>query len=224
MGLNPIDLSLRQTLRERVADTIRDAIIKGVLRPDGRIEESEMAARFNISRTPIREAIRQLEAEGFIKVLARRGAYVAPITEKNVREYYEIKSALEGCAAKLACARIKVDDINRMEEINAKLDDAHQKSDWKLAFELHNKFNDKIWRNCGNDKLYQMLQTLTRQFQRFRMILTRSGRLEGSIKLNNDIISAFRGRNAELVEKLVKENAAYRGETLISEILKYGRV
>lgn len=224
MGLNPVDLSVRQTLRERVADTIRDAIIKGTLRPDRRIEETEMALKFNISRTPIREAIRQLEAEGFIKVLARKGAYVAPITEKKIREYYEIKSALEGCAAMLACSRISDEDIGKLEEINAKLEDAYNNGDWQMAFKLHSQFNDRIWKNCGNERLHQMLQTLTSQFQRFRIVITKNGKLEGSIQLNKEIINAFHERNTRIAEQLAKDNATYRSEALIAEILQQGQL
>ncbi len=220
MGLRQIDLQKKQTLREQIADAIRDAIIKGILRPEERVAEAEMANKFNISRTPIREAIRQLETEGFIKVQAHRGAYVAPITEKDIREFYEIKSLLEGYAARLACSRMGEEDIKKLEEINNKLEEAHKKNEWRLAFKLHNEFHDKFLRNCGNEKLYQILHALTQQFQRFRIALTMSGKIEGSIAQHKEIVNAFRKRNAEGIEKLVQENATYGSETLISEILK----
>ncbi len=224
MGLRQIDLQKKQTLREQIADAIRDAIIKGILQPEERVAEAEMANKFNISRTPIREAIRQLETEGFIKVQAHRGAYVAPITEKDIRDFYEIKSILEGYAAKLACSRISEDEIKKMEDLNNKLEEAHKNAEWRLAFKLHNEFHDKFLRSCGNDKLYQLLQSLTQQFQRFRIALTMSGKIEGSISQHREIVNAFRKRNAELVEKLVKENATYGSETLVSEILRRGQV
>ncbi|MCL5277155.1 MAG: GntR family transcriptional regulator [Deltaproteobacteria bacterium] len=224
MGLRQIDLQKKQTLREQIADAIRDAIIKGILRPEERVAEAEMANKFNISRTPIREAIRQLETEGFIKVQAHRGAYVAPITEKDVREFYEIKSLLEGYAAKLACARMSEEDIKKLDEINNRLEEAHKKNEWRLAFKLHNEFHDKFLRSCGNEKLYQILNALTQQFQRFRIALTMSGKIEGSIVQHKEIVNAFRKRNAEGVERLVKENATYGSETLISEILRREQV
>ncbi len=224
MGLRQIDLQKKQTLREQIADAIRDAIIKGILRPEERVAEAEMANKFNISRTPIREAIRQLETEGFIKVQAHRGAYVAPITEKDVREFYEIKSLLEGYGARLACTRMSEEDIKKLDEINNRLEEAHKKNEWRLAFKLHNEFHDKFLRNCGNEKLYQILNALTQQFQRFRIALTMSGKIEGSIVQHKEIVNAFRKRNAETVEKLVKENATYGSETLISEILRREQV
>lgn len=224
MGLRQIDLQKKQTLREQIADAIRDAIIKGILQPEERVAEAEMANKFNISRTPIREAIRQLETEGFIKVQAHRGAYVAPITEKDVREFYEIKSLLEGYAAKLACMRMSEEDIKKLEDLNNRLEDAHKKGEWRIAFKLHNEFHDKFLRNCGNEKLYQVLFALTQQFQRFRIALTMSGKIEGSIAQHKEIVNAFRKRNADLAEKLVKENATYGSETLVSEILRHGQV
>jgi len=216
-----MDLQKKQTLREQIADAIRDAIIKGILRPEERVAEAEMANKFNTSRTPIREAIRQLETEGFIKAQAHRGAYVASITAKDIREFYEIKSILEGYAARRACSRITDVDIEKLEELNNKLDEAHKKGEWRLAFRLHNEFHEKFLRNCGNETLHQLLQSLTKRFQRFRIALTMSGKIEGSISQHKKIVIAFRRRNAEIVEELVKENAVYGSETLIHEILKY---
>ncbi len=220
MSIKQIDLQKKQTLREQIADTIRDAIIKGILKPDERVAEAEMANKFNISRTPIREAMRQLESEGFIKVTPHRGAFVAPITEKDIREFYAIKSILEGYAARLACNRISEEDIRKMDDLNNKFEIVHKNGEWRTAFKLHNEFHERFLRNCGNDKLYQLLKSLTQQFQRFRIALTMSGKIEGSITQHKEIVEAFRKRDQNRVEELVKQNATYGSEVLITEILK----
>src|SRR3989338_6829835 len=109
------------TLRERIVDFIKDSIISGRLRPGERVPEQEIAQSLGISRTPIREAFRQLESEGFISVTPRKGAVVSPITDKDVNEFYAIKSLLEGFAAKTACPKLAQKDIKRLESLNAQI-------------------------------------------------------------------------------------------------------
>ncbi len=90
------------TLRERIVTSIRSAIVNGQLKPGTRIAEPELAERFGISRTPIREAFRQLESEGFITVIPRKGAIVAFFSAQDVSNFYDLKMILEGYAARMA--------------------------------------------------------------------------------------------------------------------------
>jgi len=90
------------TLREKILETIRDAISSGALKPGERVAEPDLAERFGISRTPIREAFRQLESEGYLTVIPRKGAVVISFSTKEVDEFYAIKSILEGYAANRA--------------------------------------------------------------------------------------------------------------------------
>src|SRR3989304_8413620 len=99
------------TLRERIVDFIKDSIISGRLKPGERVPEQEIAESFGISRTPIREAFRQLEGEGFISVVARKGAGASPSPDNAVRDFYVIKSLLEGYAARIACQTLAPKDL-----------------------------------------------------------------------------------------------------------------
>ncbi|RMG58718.1 MAG: GntR family transcriptional regulator [Deltaproteobacteria bacterium] len=214
------DIENHQTLRERIVDTIREAIINGILKPGTKISEPELAERFGISRTPIREALRQLESEGFITVIPRKGAVVSKLSRKDVEEFYELKSILEGYAARKAVEKITDEDISHMENVNRQLEKLTQKGDLRKAYELHNEFHDAFVRICGNEKLYRIIQNLVRQFQRFRMILSVPGKIEGSIEQHWQIIDAFKKRDPDLVEKLVRENALYGQNLLLQEFEK----
>ena len=119
------------TLRERIVEFVKDAIIKGRLKPGERVPESELAEMFGISRTPIREAFRQLESEGFITFTPRKGAIVSPITDKDVIEFYAIKGLLEGYAAKMACCKISDKEIRRMEDLNSQMTKCSERNDVK---------------------------------------------------------------------------------------------
>ena len=90
-----------QTLREKILETIREAILRGALKPGEKVAEPELAERFGISRTPIREAFRQLESEGYLTVIPRKGAVVTALSERDVEEFYAIKSILEYVAPEL---------------------------------------------------------------------------------------------------------------------------
>jgi len=208
------------TLRERIVSSIRSAIVNGQLRPGSRIAEPELAEKFGISRTPIREAFRQLESEGFISVIPRKGAIVASFSAQDVSNFYDLKMILEGYAARKATMTLTEGEINRMETLNRQMEAASGKKDLRRVLELHNEFHDTFLRACGNDRLHQIVQSMVAQFQRYRLILAMPGRVEGSIEKHAEIIDAFRKRDPALAEKLVQQNALYGKKILLRELAK----
>lgn len=217
-----INLENHQTLRERIVDTIREAIINGILRPGTRISEPELAEKFGISRTPIREALRQLESEGFINVVPRKGAEVSSLSRKDVEDFYELKSVLEGYAARKAVENMSDKDIARMEELNRQLEKLTQKGDLKRAYQLHSDFHDVFLNACGNNRLFSIVHGMVKQFQRFRLSLSVPGRIEGSINQHWKIIEGFKQRDPDLVEQLVRENANYGMNVLLKDFEEEG--
>ena len=216
-----VNLERYQTLREKIVDYLKESIIKGHLKPGERIAEPELAEKFGVSRTPVREALRQLESEGFLTVLPRKGATVSPITDKDVQEFYAIKSLLEGYAARIACERMTEKDVRRMEELNEQMKVFAENEDVKSFFKCDNRFHDVFLKACGNDKLYNLVHSLVQQFERFRITaLSVPGRMRDSVRQHEEIIDAFRRRDGERVEKLVKANAEKGAEILVQEIRK----
>jgi len=215
----PVDKPL--TLRERIVEFIKDAVVSGRLKPGERVPEQEIAANFGISRTPIREAFRQLETEGFISLIPRKGAVVSPITDKDVVEFYAIKSLLEGYAARTACPALTPRDIKRLEGLNTAMKKCADKGDVKGFFRLDNQFHDTFLKACGNDKLCTLVHNLVQQFERFRVTaLSLPGRMKDSVGQHDDIIQAFKDSDAALVETLVRANAEKGRDVLVDEILK----
>lgn len=207
------------TLREQIVDFIKDSVISGRLKPGERVPEQEIAESFGISRTPIREAFRQLESEGFITVTPRKGAVVSPITDKDVSEFYEIKSLLEGYAAKTACATLTPKDIKRLESLNAQMEKCAEKGDFKGFFRLDNQFHDTFLKSCGNEKLCALVHQIVQQFERFRVTaLSLPGRMADSVRQHREIIEAFREGRSTVVEGLVRANAEKGRDILVEEI------
>jgi len=208
-----------QTLRERILGTIRDAILNGQLKPGEKVAEPELAERFGISRTPIREAFRQLESEGYLTVIPRKGAVVTDLSEREVEEFYSIKSILEGYAARMAAEKMTSRDCERLEAINGRLKQLASEGDVKTFFRVHDEFHELFIRAAGNDKLFTLIGQLLRKFNRLRMAsLALPGRMEISVQEHIKILEAFRQHDGEKADNLVRKNAAYGGQVLIQSL------
>ncbi|BCR02962.1 GntR family transcriptional regulator [Desulfuromonas versatilis] len=208
-----------QTLREKILETIREAILKGALKPGEKVAEPELAERFGISRTPIREAFRQLESEGYLSVIPRKGAVVASLSERDVEEFYAIKSILEGYAARIAAERLSERDLERLETINNNLEKLARDGDVKNFFRVHNEFHELFIRAAGNDKLLELINQLVLKFNRLRMAsLSLPGRMEISVREHHKIIEAFRAQDGARADELVSKTAAIGGQVLIQSM------
>lgn len=208
------------TLREKIADAIRDDIIKGRLKAGQRVSEPELATRYGISRTPVREAFRQLAAEGFLQLTPRKGVRIAYLTEKDVTEFYELKSVLEGYAARIAAEKIQEKDLQKMEQLNEQIAKLHEHGDLKKIAKVHNDFHSIFLEASGNDQLQSTVSQLANRFQRFTILLALAGKNLEAVAQHRDIIEAFRRRDAERAEQLVKANAFLGKELMIREVLQ----
>jgi DNA-binding GntR family transcriptional regulator len=215
-----IQIDNHLTLREKIVETVRNAIVNGQIPAGTRVAEPELADRFGISRTPIREAFRQLESEGFITVIPRKGAIVASLSAKDISDFYDLKMVLEGYAARCAAKSLTEKEMVKMETVNRQMEAAAEKKDLRKVLALHNEFHDIFLKACGNEKLHAIVQNMVMQFQRFRLILAMRGKIEGSLRQHREIIDAFRKRDAQLAESLVVKNALYGKKVLLRELAK----
>jgi DNA-binding GntR family transcriptional regulator len=204
------------TLREKILEYIRDAIISGALKAGSRVSEPELAERYGISRTPIREAFRQLESEGYLTVIPRRGAIVSEFTQKDVEDFYAIKSILEGYAARMACEKLTGKELDRLEANNKRLNELAEQNDIKTFFKVHNDFHDMFIKAADNEKLRELITSVVTRFQRLRfMSLSLPGRMKIAVQEHQKIIEAFRRKDSDTAEMLVRKNAEYGGRVLL---------
>jgi len=208
-----------QTLREKILETIRDAILKGTLKPGERVSEPELAERFGISRTPIREAFRQLESEGYLNVIPRKGAVVASLSERDVEEFYAIKIILEGFAARMAAENLSAKDIEKLEAINTKLQKLADEGDVKNFFRVHNEFHELFIKAAGNEKLYELINQLVMKFKRLRLAsLSQPGRMDISVEEHRNMIEAFKKHDGVQADDLVRHAATIGADVLIQSM------
>ncbi len=196
-------------LREKIADIIRTDIIKGVYRNGERLVEPKLAKNLGISRTPIREALRQLEGEGFIEIVPRRGAVVKELTIKDIDDLYAIKANLEGLAARQATLNLTGEQIEILIGINKKFRDYAEKNPGipdehhKDNIDFHNVFIAA----SGNEKLVDILDGMSKNFQRLKsMLMSDAGRAANAVKEHKKIIDAFISKDPDLAEKTVREH------------------
>ena len=144
-------------LRDVVFNTLRQAILRGELKPGERLMEIQLANKLGVSRTPIREAIRKLELEGLVLMIPRKGAEVAEITEKSLRDVLEVRRALEELAVRLACDKISEEKIQELKEAAEYFRSTLKSGDITKIAEADVKFHDVIYLATDNQKLIQLL-------------------------------------------------------------------
>ena len=156
-------------LRDVVFNTLRQAILRGELKPGERLMEIQLANKLGVSRTPIREAIRKLELEGLVLMIPRKGAEVADITEKSLMDVLEVRKALEELAVKLCCDKITPAEIEDLHRAAAEFERILESNDVTEIAEADVRFHDIIYLATGNQKLIQLLNNLREQMYRYRV-------------------------------------------------------
>lgn len=221
--LLPVNLDSYKPLRELVLEAIRDAIINGTLKPRERLMEIQLAEELGVSRTPIREALRKLELEGFIVMIPRKGAFVADMTFKDIADIFEIRAALEGLAAGLAAERITDEELEKMERHLVEKADAIARGDMERLVEVDTEFHESIYKASRNDRLQGIINNLREQIQRFRATsLAYPGRMKQSLDEHRAIVEAIHARDAALARQVTQEHIENAEQSMIESIKKDG--
>ena len=155
-------------LRDVVFNTLRQAILTGELKPGERLMEIHLANRLGVSRTPIREAIRKLELEGLVTMIPRRGAEVAQITEKSMKDVLEVRRTLDALSAELACERISKEEEEALKQACLNFEAAVKTKDTKAIAKADVAIHDIIAAATGNQRLIQLINNLAEQMYRYR--------------------------------------------------------
>ena len=156
-------------LRDVVFNTLRQAILRGELKPGERLMEIQLANKLGVSRTPIREAIRKLELEGLVLMIPRKGAEVAEITEKSLKDVLEIRRALEDLAVRLACEKITKEELKELKKAGDEFKKVLKSQDITEVAEADVRFHDVIYMATDNPKLIQLLNNFREQMYRYRV-------------------------------------------------------
>ena len=200
-------------LRDVVFNTLRQAILRGELKPGERLMEIQLANKLGVSRTPIREAIRKLELEGLVLMIPRKGAEVADITEKSLRDVLEVRKALEELAVQLTCDKITKEQIRELEQAAEQFKKTLKSNDITEIAEADVRFHDIIYLATDNQKLILLLNNLREQMYRYRIeYLKRADKYSQLLAEHEEIIRRIEKKQkkeeAEIVCKHIDNQVA----------------
>lgn len=201
MGMDfEVNMNEYLPLRDVVFQTLRQAILRGELKPGERLLEVQLAEKLGVSRTPIREAIRKLELEGLVLMIPRKGAEVAQITEKNLRDVLEVRKALEELAVSLACDRMLPEDVKNLKRAAKNFKASLDCRDVTKIAAADVGFHDIIYHATGNERLIQLLLKLREQMYRYRVEYLKR-------KEAHPVLLEEHDRIVEMIEKCNHEEA-----------------
>ena len=197
----------KYSLRGRVFSKIREDILSGKYKEHEELREVAIGEELGVSRTPVREAFRQLELEGLIQIVPNKGAYVTGITAKDVGDIYMIRSKLEGLCARWATDHITEDQLEELEE-NVYLADFHaQKGHLDQMAELDNRFHQILYDSCDSKQLARLLEDFHEYVLRVRRkTLANGGRGKVSNDEHRQIMEAIKAKDKDRAESLANEH------------------
>lgn len=206
-------------LRDVVFNTLREAILTGDLLPGDRLMEKQLSERLGVSRTPIRDAIRKLEMEGLVKMVPRKGAEVAQMTEKDIRDVLEIRATLEALAVRLACERMDPGAIEELETLRDEFALAANKKDITELIKKDTEFHEAIFASTKNDKLIYIISNLRGQIYRYRVkYIQEMEDYQKLVQEHGEIVESIKKRNKEKAEGIAIAHIANQ-ERFVIDIL-----
>jgi DNA-binding GntR family transcriptional regulator len=196
-------------LYEEVADQLRVRIFAHELAPGTWIDEQTLAKEFGISRTPLREAIKVLAAEGLITMKLRRGAYVTEVNRGDLEQIFTILSLLEGQAAKEAATKAQEKDLNELDDMHLRLEKAAADRNLEQFFEVNVRFHERIIAIANNPWLTDVIADLRKVLKLQRKdALSRTGRLQSSLSEHREILKALLKRDPIAAEQAMRTHLA----------------
>lgn len=193
-------------LRDVVFKTLRQGILTGELKPGERLMEIHLANKLGVSRTPIREAIRKLELEGLVTMIPRRGAEVAQITEKSMKDVLEVRKVLDDLSVELACERITEEEKELLKNVCVDFEEAVKTGDFAKIAKTDVAFHDIIVTATRNIRLSQMVNNLAEQMYRYRFEYIKDSTQHARLVQEHEeicqgIIAGDKKRALEAIEK-----------------------
>lgn len=221
MAFKPVNNS---NLYVEVVNSIITAIATGELKAGEKIKEQQIADEMNISRAPIREAIRDLAAQGIVEYAPKKGATVATLNEKSIRETYSLRALLEGMAVHLAIENITDEEIKKMEDSSKEMTEKLKEKDVEAFIEKDVEFHNFICEKCNHSKLQKLIKTFVIQTRLFMIMSKYNMLINSSLSkeygVHDRIIERIKAKDKEGAEKEMRDHIITSGEVLINYLLE----
>lgn len=210
-------------LREVVFNNLRDAILKGDLKPGERLLENQLAEKLGVSRTPVREALRMLEQEKLVLLIPRKGAQVLDITVDDIKNIMEIRASLEMLAMKHACKNMQPAKIEEMKKLNAELENAFKNRDDEKASDIDVLFHNIILESANNDMLCVLINNIRIRAYRYRMASAYAASEENQEEIltqHRQIISSIENHTEKEGVDIISDHIEYQMLGILKSLKK----
>ncbi|CAM3880602.1 GntR family transcriptional regulator [Bordetella tumulicola] len=207
------------TFAASIQQTLEQEILSGVLSPGTRLEEEELAARFRCSRTPVREALRQLAAASLITVRARQPAEVSALSARKLIEMFQVMAELEGMCARLAARRATAEQIACIQAAHERLEAVADSEDVDLFYEINREFHEAIYEASQNEFLAEQTRGLRNRVAPYRKLVThRRRRRVDSLTEHAAVLNAIIKGDEDLADREMADHVNLLGEKLLDFI------
>jgi DNA-binding GntR family transcriptional regulator len=205
----------RRTLHDELVTRLRGMIVEGELTPGDRIPELALCDRFGVSRTPFREALKVLSAEGLVRLEANRGASVAPITRRAVDGYLPVIASLEALAGELACARIDAAGLARLRALQQAMAESFRAGEEGRYIELNRAVHRAILEASGNETLMEMHRLLTMRLFSLRFLARKAPpRWREAVMEHERMLEALEARDAAGFAAVARAHIRHKAEVV----------
>ena len=203
----------RRPLHDEATERVRDMIIEGRLAAGEWINETELCQQLQISRTPLREALKVLAAEGLVELVPRRGAHVAQLTVRVIVDLFEALGGVEGLAAEMAAMRMSAADLEKLRQLQLRIEQRHREKNRLEYFHDNHELHQTIVRFSGNSAIVDIHARLIARVRRarYQAILSES-RWNEAVQEHAHILAALESRDARRAGDLMRQHVARTGE------------
>lgn len=213
----------RASLHDQAVSRLRTLIIRGDLEPGEQLNEAELSEALGVSRTPLREALKVLAAEGLVELRLNRSGIVAPLRRSEITDLFEAVSGIERVAAELAAVRMSSRDLQKLKSLQKRMERHHGAGQLRDYFELNQQIHSFIVASSRNKTLKAAHQWLLARVERARFFaLSSHDRWDESVREHRDVLDALERRDVEKAGKLLADHVLRTGQ-VVSELLHADR-
>lgn len=203
----------RRSLHDELASQLRDMLVRGELKAGDKISEQALCARFGVSRTPLREALKVLANEGLVILAPNRGASVARISRDEIDELFPIMGALEALAGEIACARATEADIAAVQAMHDEMVEHYRAGDAAPYLRLNRQIHEAFFEMAGNQSLSQLYQTLLVRIHAIRFIAQKSSkRWREAVEEHEVMMAALRVRDGTRLATVLRQHLRHKAQ------------
>ena len=207
------------TLHANLVERIRELVIEGDLEPGAKVPERILCERFNVSRTPLREALKTLASEGWLEILPHKGARVTRLSEEDVDQMFPIMGALEALSGELACANLSEEQFAEIRALHYQMVLHYTRRELAPYFQINQLIHEKILAAAANPLLMQMYQTLSGRIRRARYVANMSDdRWAQAIEEHEKMLSALASRDGQSLANVLRGHLSNKCETVKAQL------